>query len=318
MLRSKYHYNTDTLRYEKIILSKKDKFKITLKYFLIFFNIALIINIILYTNSIYPKLYFIKKENSILNFRFKKLNDNIENIKLHLAEIQQNDDGLYRPIFEIEPISSSVRMAGFGGTYNYQELEGFKSSEMMIETSQNVEELFKQIYIQTKSYDQLIDKLKEKEKFINSRPAIQPLSENDYVRISDYFGWRIDPFNKKATKHHGIDFAGNKGGKIHATGDGIIIRAGYSIFGYGRLIEIDHGFGYKTRYAHLDKLLVKEGERVKRGQTIGLLGNSGRSTGPHLHYEVRMNNVPVNPIYFFNNDISPEEYAKMIAFHNKN
>ncbi|MFC2138606.1 M23 family metallopeptidase, partial [Bacteroidota bacterium] len=293
-------------------------FRIALKYFLIFFNIALVINIILYSKNIYPKLYILEKENSILNFRFEKLNDNIEDVKLNLAEIQQNDDGLYRPIFEIEPISSSIRMAGYGGTYNYQNLEGYKSSEVMIETSQNIEELFKQIYVQTKSYDQLIDKLKEKGRFLNCRPAIQPISDNDYIRISDYFGWRKDPFNKKATKHHGIDFAGEKGGEIYSTGDGIITKAGYSLFGYGRLIEIDHGFGYKSRYAHLDKIYVKVGEKVKRGQTIGLLGNSGRSTGPHLHYEVRMNNIPVNPIYFFNNDISPEEYAKMISFYKNN
>ena len=199
-----------------------------------------------------------------------------------------------------------------------KKLEGFNSSPLMIDITQNVEEIIKQVYIQSRSYDQVIEKALEKENFIECRPGIKPISDNDYIRISDYFGWRIDPFTKKATIHHGIDFAGERGGNVYATGKGIVIKAGYSLFGYGRIVEIDHGFGYKTRYAHLDKIFVKEGDKVWRGDKIGLLGNSGRSTGPHLHYEVRINNKPVNPEYFFNNDISPEEYDKMITFYHNN
>lgn len=317
MSRSKYRYNTYTLTYDKITLSAKDKIRRLARYLGIFFGLAMIVNIVLYTTGKYPKLEQLKQENSQLVKEFHKLNSDIQKAKKNLVDIQIRDDNFFRPIFEIDPVSSSIRIAGFGGTYNYKNLEGFKASNLMIDVTQNVEEIAKQTYIQSKSYDQVIQKMIERENFHECRPSIKPLSDKSYIRISDYFGSRIDPFKKNIRPHYGIDFAGPRGGDIVATGKGIVTKAGYSLYGYGKIVEIDHGFGYKTRYAHLDKIIVKEGQKVNRGETIGLLGNTGRSTGPHLHYEVRMHNKAVNPIYFFNNDISVEEYDKMLVAYQK-
>ncbi|MBN2520330.1 MAG: M23 family metallopeptidase [Bacteroidales bacterium] len=318
MAKVKFRFNPDTLTYEKVIYSGKQKLKLFLHYFLIIIGISLFINILIFLYGKTPEFFLLEKENLYLSSKLSHLSVNINEVKNQLVQIQQRDDNLYRPIFEIEPISSSIRKAGFGGVYRYKNLEGYNNSELLIDISQNVDELIKQIYIQSKSYDQVIEKALEKELFLKSRPSIKPLSDNDYIRISDYFGWRKDPFTGKPSKHYGIDFAGPKGGNIVTTGDGIVTKARYTLFGYGRVVEIDHGFGYKTKYAHLHKIYVKEGQKVSRGEAIGLLGNTGRSTGSHLHYEVMINNTPVNPIYFFNDDISPEEYNKMLQYYSKN
>ncbi len=318
MAKVKYRFNPDTLTYKKVIYTSKQKIKLFFRYFLIIIGISLIINILILLFGKTPEFFLLEKENFYLSSRLSHLSVDINEVKNQLVQIQQRDDNLYRPIFEIEPISSSIRKAGFGGVYRYKNLEGYNHSELLIDISQNVDELIKQIYIQSKSYDQVIEKALEKELFLKSRPSIKPLSDNDYLRISDYFGWRKDPFTGKPSKHYGIDFAGPKGGNIISTGDGIVTKARYTLFGYGRVVEIDHGFGYKTKYAHLHKIKVKEGQKISRGEVIGLLGNTGRSTGSHLHYEVMINNTPVNPIYFFNDDISPEEYNKMLQNQSKN
>lgn len=314
----KYQFNPDTLTYEKVIYKGKALYKRVFRISFIFILFAFIINFTLYYLNGTPEIVMLKNQNKYLANKLSFINTDVNNYRNQLIEIQQRDDNLYRPIFEIEPVSQSIRMAGYGGSYNYSNMEGFENSGLVMDLSQNIEELSKQVYIQSKSYDQVIEKAIEKANFIESRPSIKPLSDDDYIRISDYFGWRKDPFNHKPTIHHGMDFAGPMGGEIVATGKGIVVAARHTLFGYGKVVIIDHGFGYKTKYAHLNKIIVKEGQKVNRGEVIGLLGNTGRSTGSHLHYEVLMNSRPVNPIYFFNNDISPEEYQKMReAYANK-
>jgi murein DD-endopeptidase MepM/ murein hydrolase activator NlpD len=165
--------------------------------------------------------------------------------------------------------------------------------------------------MQSKSFDEVIDLAKNKEQMILSVPAIQPVSVKDMARISDYFGFRRDPFTKEKKVHYGIDFVGPKGAPIYATGNGKVVSAEFSFFGYGNVVVIDHGFGYRTRYAHLQKIDVKVGNQVARGQVIGKLGSSGRSTGPHLHYEVLLRNKPVDPMNYFN-DMSPEIFDSMV------
>lgn len=317
MMKSKYRYNTDTLKYERVVLTRKDKLNKITKHLSILASLAILVNIGIYKSGNYPKLVKLENTNNKLSDQFIQLNQKINSFKAKLSEIQENDDNLYRPLYEIEPVSPSVRMAGFGGSYTYQSLEGYKSSPLMIGVFKNIDNVESKVYVQSKSYDQVISQVLDKENYYECRPGIKPISDDDYVRISDYFGLRKDPFSGKRSKHYGIDFAGPRGGKIYATGKGVVTKASYTLHGYGRVIIIDHGYGIKTRYAHLDKILVKVGDKVNRGDNIGLLGNSGRSTGAHLHYEVRVNNKPQNPLYFINHDLSPEEYDKMIAINQK-
>ena len=229
-----------------------------------------------------------------------------------ISDIQQRDDYLYRTIFELDPIPPSVREAGFGGTNRYVDFEGYDNSDVMIGTFKKVDVISKKLYVQSKSFDTVIKLAKNKEKMIAAIPAIQPVALKDFNRISDYFGARSDPFTGKRTMHNGMDFTGPEGSDIFATGDGVVIESGYSFYGYGNKVVIDHGYGYKTVYAHLQKITVDDGQKVKRGEVIGLLGNTGRSTGAHLHYEVKLNNRPKDPINYYFNDMTDEEYDLMV------
>jgi murein DD-endopeptidase MepM/ murein hydrolase activator NlpD len=193
------------------------------------------------------------------------------------------------------------------------DLEGYDNSGVVINTFKRIDVLSKKIYVQSKSFDTVIELAKNKEKMNACIPAIQPVGLKDFARISDYFGARSDPFTGKRTMHHGMDFTGPKGSDIFATGDGVVVTSGYTVHGYGNRVIIDHGYGYKTIYAHLNKIYVDEGQRVSRGDVIGALGNTGRSTGAHLHYEVKLNNRSVNPINYYFNDMSEEEYELMVA-----
>ena len=211
------------------------------------------------------------------------------------------------------PIPLSIRSAGIGGTDRYSELEGLSNSEIVIEATKKLDNLAKQIYIQTKSFDQIIEMAKNKEAMVRCIPNIQPLSNKDLTRVASPFGIRIHPYYKVLKMHAGMDFTAHAGTEIFATGDGVVFDVNRSKRGYGNTVIIDHGFGYKTLYAHLSEILVRPGTKVRRGAVIALVGNTGMSLAPHLHYEVRLNDNPINPINFYFNDLTPEEFEKMIA-----
>ncbi|VAW15572.1 Peptidase, family M23, partial [hydrothermal vent metagenome] len=229
-----------------------------------------------------------------------------------LDGIQKRDNNIYRTYFEANPIPEEQRKAGFGGVNRYKSLEGFNNSEMIIDATKSLDILSKQLYVQSKSLDEIIDLAKDKEKLLASIPAIQPVSKQDLTRMASGFGWRLDPFTKARKRHKGMDFTSPKGTPIYATGNGVIIRADRRATGYGNHIRIDHGFGYVTLYAHLSKYNVKKGQKVKRGDLIGYVGSTGRSQAPHLHYEVRYNKNQVNPINFYYGNLSPEEFQEML------
>ena len=192
-------------------------------------------------------------------------------------------------------------------------MEGFSNFDIIIETFKKLDVLSKKIYVQSKSFDTVIELAKNKEKMIACIPAIQPVALKDFNRISDYFGTRNDPFTGKKTMHHGMDFTGPEGSDIFATGDGVVVESGYTFHGYGNRVVIDHGYGFKTVYAHLQKIMVDDGQKIKRGDIIGTLGNTGRSTGAHLHYEVRRNHRAIDPLNYTFIAISEEAYELMIA-----
>jgi murein DD-endopeptidase MepM/ murein hydrolase activator NlpD len=318
MAKIKYRFDHHTLTYHKIDTSPRRKFQRGFLYFLTTVVVAVAFNIVFTNHFQTPKEQQLKKANEQLVFKYKMLAQELNHIDNLLDNIEQRDDNLYRPIFELDPIPSQVREAGYGGTNRYQELRKLSNSDVVISTAKKLDKVKKELYIQSKSFDSVIEEAKNKEKMLECIPAIQPISINDFGRISDYFGRRRDPFTGKMRMHYGMDFTGPIGTEIYATGEGVVEKAGYSAYGYGREVVINHGYGYKTIYAHLHNIKVDKGDRITRGEVIGTLGNTGRSTGPHLHYEVRKNNKPVNPFHYYFNDITAEQYDKMIAVSARN
>lgn len=311
MVNKKFKYNPNTLTFEQ----EESPWHKKLANLAIRFVLSLIIAVLVFLTYSHffdtPKEKYLKRENANLALQFELLEKKIvESIDI-LNEIQQRDNNIYRSIFEADTIPHSLRSGGLGGTNHYEDFEGFITSNLLINVATLLDQLTWKTYIQSKSFDEVIDLAKNKEQMILCIPAIQPVSVNDLKRISDFFGIRRDPFTKEIRVHHGIDFAGPKGSPIYATGNGKVVSAEFSFFGYGNVVVIDHGFGYKSRYAHLQKIEVKPGDEVIRGQVIGRLGNSGRSTGPHLHYEVQLRNKAVDPMNYFS-DISPEVYDMMV------
>lgn len=312
MFKVKYYFDDNTLTFKRVRLVKKQKIVRLVSFLVVTITAAFLLNFILSTYFTTPKLSKLVDDRYELIIRYDELQKKLSDINYVLKDIQHRDDNLYRTIFELDPVPSTVRLAGFGGSNRYTELEGYDYSEMMIESCKKMDAISKQLVVQSKSFDVVIDYAKNKEKMLACIPAIQPVAIKDFDRISDYFGMRSDPFNNSSTMHYGMDFTGPEGADVFATGDGVVVEAGYSLFGYGNRLTIDHGFGYKTVYAHLNEISVENGQKIKRGDVIGKLGNTGRSTGTHLHYEVRLYDKPIDPINFYFNDITAEEYDEMI------
>jgi murein DD-endopeptidase MepM/ murein hydrolase activator NlpD len=259
-----------------------------------------------------PKERVLQREIDQYELQFQIANDRLDQMQKLMDELADKDDNIYRVIFEADPIPRSIRQAGYGGVDRYAKLEGYSNSELLIQTARKLDNIASQVYVQSKSFDEVFEMARNKEKMLASIPAIQPVSNVDLKRLSSYYGYRPDPIYKVKKFHAGVDFSAPKGTPIYATGEGVVVKTKRSRRGYGNTIEIDHGYGYKTFYAHINEIKVKRGEKVKRGQIIATVGNTGKSTAPHLHYEVRKNNHTVNPIYYFFNDLTPDEYETLL------
>ncbi|MGB5363909.1 MAG: M23 family metallopeptidase [Aureibaculum sp.] len=312
MAKVKYYYDSDTLSYRKIELRKRDKFKKILWFLLSSAVMGLIFVFISYQFIESPKEKAQKRELENLKLHYGLINKKMTQVEKVLDGIQHRDNDIYRLYFETNPIPNEQRKAGFGGVNRYKSLEGFQNSEMIIDVSKNMDILSKQLYIQSKSLDEIISLAEDKEKLLAAIPAIQPIKKEDLTRMASGYGWRSDPFTKAQKNHNGMDFTAPTGTPIYATGNGRILRADNTASGFGEHIEIDHGYGYKTIYAHLSKYNVKRGQQVNRGDLIGFVGNTGRSVGPHLHYEVHKNDRPINPINFYYGNLTPEEFKEML------
>ncbi len=312
MAKVKYKFNYNSLKYDKIEHTFKQKFYRILTYFGATLLIAIIYNIIFSIVFDTPKEKGLIRENKQLATQYEVLNNKFDLVEKTLTDLQKRDDNIYRVIFEAEPIPPSVRSAGFGGTNKYIDLEGYENSNLVKETAQRLDKITKKIYVQSRSYDEVIELAKNKEDMVASIPAIMPISNNDLRRTASGWGWRIHPIYKIRKFHYGMDFTAPTGTEIYATGDGVVTVVENSLRGYGKRIVVDHGFGYKSLYAHLNEFNVQKGQKVKRGEVIGFVGSTGTSTAPHLHYEVFKNNKKVNPVHYYFNDLTPEEFDKMI------
>jgi murein DD-endopeptidase MepM/ murein hydrolase activator NlpD len=244
------------------------------------------------------------------------LNKKIENIEQVAADLEERDNNLYRVYFNSAPISNEKRR-GIIDTERYKELEGYNNSDLVINTSKKVDGISKALAFQSKSLDEILKLAKAKDKLLSAVPAIQPVKNEDLKQMASGFGYRTDPFTKARKMHEGMDFTAKTGTPIYATGDGVVAKADNSLSGYGNHIEINHGFGYLTLYAHLSKYNVRQGQRVKRGDIIGYVGSTGRSQAPHLHYEVHKDGKVVNPINFYYGNISAAEYVAISKIANQ-
>ena len=254
-----------------------------------------------------------KKENAMWRSRMEMMNNRIDTYSEILTDVQMRDDHVYRSVFGMNEIPLSVRHAGFGGVNRYAQYEQLDKSGLLKTTVERLDLLIKKSYVQSKSFDDIALLSKRAGDMAQCIPAIAPINPDasDY-RISSYFGYRSDPITGGSKSHKGMDFAMKPSHPIYSTGDGVVETVKHEFYGYGNSIVIDHGFGYKTRYAHLKTTEVEVGMKVSRGQCIALSGNSGRSTGPHLHYEVIYKDRAINPLNFMDLDITSEEYMKMI------
>lgn len=309
----KYYFNPETLDFEEFKPSSWQKFR---KGVSLFTTSTLIASgMFILASNIFesPKEMALKREVDQFKLNYEILNDRLDQVNKVLADIKDRDDNIYRVIFETEPVPESVRKAGYGGADRYAKLDGYSNSDLVIDATKRMDEITSQLYIQSKSFDEVYNLAKRKAELLASLPAIQPVNDKDMKRVSSFYGYRPDPYYKVKKFHAGIDFSAPTGTPIYATGDGKVISVKKSNRGYGNSLIIDHGFGYETRYAHCHDFKVKKGDKVKRGQIIATVGNTGKSTGPHLHYEVLKKGKTTNPIHYFFNDLTPDEYEKMLV-----
>lgn len=309
MARIKYYYNTKTCNYERITVSKWDVLLDLLGYLTISLVLAIIITLAYHTYFDSPKEARLKQANEALKFHYELIQQELNKGNELLTHLQDRDNNLYRTILEAEPISPTVFKAGVGGTDRYQSLP---KEAIIANTTQKLDQLKRQLYIQSKSYDELTKLTQDKEKRLAAVPAIQPISNKELKRLASGFGVRRHPILGITKMHAGVDFSAPRGTPIYATGDGVIKSIQKNHVGYGNCVDINHGYGFVTRYAHMQKCIVEAGKKVKRGQCIGYVGTTGLTTAPHLHYEVIKNGKKVNPIYYFFNDLTAAEYDKLI------
>ena len=260
-----------------------------------------------------PKTVLLKKNNAEWSSKVEVMNRQLDSYEEALTALQMRDDDIYRSIFGMNEIPKEVRNAGFGGVNRYEHYDLMGHNDLLKNTAKRIDVLTKKTYVQSRSFEEVALLSKRAGDMASCIPAIPPVNpDKSKYRLSSTFGYRTDPFSGRTTMHRGVDFAMKPGNPIYVTGDGVVEKVSFEFFGYGNSVLVDHGFGYKTRYAHLKSIGVVEGMSVKRGECIGESGNSGKSSGPHLHYEVIYKGRPVNPYNYYDLSISPEEYSTMV------
>ncbi len=313
MSKVKYKFNRRSLTYEKVETGWRRKAIKVLSYLATGTVFAVLTVVIAFKIIDSPQEKQLQRELEKMRSQYELLNKKLDQMNTVLGDLEERDNNIYRIIFEADPILNNIRRAGFGGIDRYKELEGYENSQLIISTSQKLDKLAKQMYIQSKSFDDVVVLAKNKEKMLSSIPAIQPVENKKLRHAPSGFGWRTHPIYKTSEFHPGMDFACPMNTPIYSTGDGVVQRADANASGYGNHVVINHGYGYQTLYGHMTKFVVYPGQKVKRGAIIGYVGSTGLSTAPHVHYEVIKNGEKVNPINFFFNDLTPEEYQELIT-----
>jgi len=316
-VKQQYKYNPETLTYEKVTVSTGRRiFRVILvsaPSILLGLLLAL-----LFTRRIdSPREKELNRDFKVQETELQRLEKGMALVNEVLDVIEERDENLYRQVLYAEKFPEEMRRMGTGGSDKYSHLRGLRNDSLLILTSQGLDQLERRLNAQSISFRELLKLVKEKENMITCIPSIQPVRNSDLKRAISGFGWRVDPIYKTRQMHTGMDFTAAKGTEVYATGDGVVQIVENKAWGYGKSIVINHGYGYQTRYAHLSAVGVSEGQKVKRGHLIGLVGSTGRSTGPHLHYEVVKNGVKVNPIAYYHSDLSPDQYEELLKSSDK-
>ncbi len=306
-----YKYNPKTQAYDRIYPTFKHRVITALRRFFANAGVAAVIFVILIMIFGLPSEKELKSENSRLLSQYKLMSRELDNALAVLEDIRMRDDNLYRVMFNADPIPEDVRQFDFAGTARYDSLESMDNARLVIATTAKLDLLKRQLYVQSNSFDEIVQMYRGKDEMYKCIPAIQPVANKNLKQMASGYGNRIDPIYGTVRYHAGMDFSAAVGTDIYATGDGTVEDAGWES-GYGNCVVINHGYGYKTRYAHMSRIGVRRGEKVIRGQVIGAVGNTGKSTGPHLHYEVIVKGRTVNPVNYYYMDLTPEEYDEMI------
>lgn len=312
MSKIRYRFNNKSLTYEKVKTSPRQIILRFLSYIATGLVFSAVVIAFAYRFLQSPREKQLERELTKMELQYEILDKKLGLVEAVLEDIQNRDDDIYRVIFEAEPIAENIRKAGFGGANRYKELEGYDNSELLTEATRKLDKISKQLYIQSKSFDEVFEMAKNKAEMLASIPAIQPLSNKELKRLASGFGYRTHPIYKIRHMHTGLDFSAPVGTEVYATGNGTVVAVKSEARGYGKHIIISHGYGYQTLYGHMSGFAVKPGQKIKRGEVIGYVGSTGTSTAPHLHYEVIKSGDKINPINFFYNDLTPEEYQKML------
>ncbi len=314
MARIKYYYDTETCKYERVKTKSSDVVLNALG--LLSLTVLMAAGLIMLFGNYFesPKEVMLRNEVKELEFYYQKMSKDVQNLNGILNNIEHRDDNIYRVVLGAEPIEKSVREAGVGGADRYADIKdkNIDHQDLVLMLNEKVDLLRRKIYIESKSQDEVVKLAENKEKLFAAIPAIQPISNKQLVALASGFGMRTHPIYKVKKMHTGIDFAAAIGTPIYATADGTVRSVEVKFSGYGKMVEIDHGFGYRSRYAHMHEFNVRSGQRIKRGDLIGYVGNTGLSTAPHLHYEVLINGGQVDPVHYFYNDLLPAEYEKIL------
>jgi len=312
MSKVKYYYDPETLSYRKFERKKRTTFKYAMVFLLgsTLFGFLFVFIAGQFVES--PKEKTLKRELQNLQIQYTVLNNRMDDAFAALENVEERDNSIYRLYFEANPIPEEQRRAGFGGVNRYKDYEGYDNSKMIIESHKRLDQLQKAIVVQSRSLDEIAKLAKDKEKFLASIPAIQPVNNEDLTRMASGYGYRTDPFTKVRKFHWGMDFTAPRGTPVYASGDGVVVRADNKSTGYGNHIRIEHGYGYVSLYGHLYKYNVRANQKVRRGDLIGFVGSTGRSEAPHLHYEIFKDDERINPINFYYGNLSAEEFSKLL------
>jgi murein DD-endopeptidase MepM/ murein hydrolase activator NlpD len=312
MKKVKYYYNTHTLRYEKLVTPLRVKLLRVFGFIAAALVTSAIISYFAFQFIGSPTEKFYRAENERLNDQYDQLNGKVKEIQGQMGELEKRDNDVYRSIFEAKPIPDSARAQALEKQQEIAKVESMETNTLVTSIYQSINNLNARIAMQKKSYTELGSLLNNKEKLLSATPAIQPVSNKDLSRVASGYGYRIDPVYKTVKFHAGLDFTAPQGTPIYATANGVVITAGLSDGGYGNHVIIDHGYGYETLYGHMVRIKARRGQRVTRGEVIGYVGSTGKSTGPHCHYEIQKNGQKLDPVYFFYNDLSPQQFDQLL------
>jgi murein DD-endopeptidase MepM/ murein hydrolase activator NlpD len=312
MKKIKYFYNTHTLRYEKLETPLRVKLLRVFGFLATALVTSVIISYVAFRFVGSPSEKILRSENDRLKYRFQALSREVKELQDQMGELERRDNHVYRSIFEADPIPDSARARVMERKTDLARLASISDDELSFALQRSIANLGQRMKVQEKSYKELDNLIRNKERLLAATPAIQPVSNQDLSRVASGFGLRIDPVYKTVKMHAGLDFAAPQGTPIYATADGVVKKAGYNEGGYGNHVVINHGYGYETVYGHMVRIKARNGQKVKRGEIIGYVGSTGKSTGPHCHYEVHKNGQKLDPVYFFYNDLTPQQFNELL------